>query len=321
MNKLDKISIVSPCFNEQHCVVKFLETLSSQLEMILLSNRSFCFEVIIVDDGSTDQTLAVLRKYCTERVSSPALQFKYISFTRNFGHQAALSAGIRASSGDAVIMMDSDLQHPPSLIPLLIEEWKRGARVCNTVRTKDENISSFKLMTSKLFYRLMSLLTRHEIKEGTADFRLIDREVVNALLKIRDPSITYRVLIPTFGFKTTYIEFKVENRYAGATKYNLGRMFGLSLSAITSHSILPLRIASLLGVLSSSLSFLYLIYAVVCFFSGFAIPGWTSIIASMSLIAGIQMLMLGIIGEYLGRLFLQMKDHPYYIIKEAQLDQ
>jgi dolichol-phosphate mannosyltransferase len=303
------LSVVVPCHNEQENLEALYRALTTALREI---NR---FEVILIDDGSTDGTLDLMRSLAgrDERV-------RFASFTRNFGHQAAIKAGIDASRGDCVVMLDADLQHPPDLIPSMIEKWKAGNMVVYTRRQTNRGYSFVKRITAKIFYRLMSIFSDVPITEDSADFRLIDKEVVQVLRPLQDNFLFLRGLLPRMGYPSTTLSFSILPRYAGRTKYSLRKMISLGLNGVTSFSIRPLRIASLLGGIISMLAFLYGLYAVYLrLFTSEAVPGWTSVMAAVLFIGGIQLIVIGIIGEYLGKLFIQQKNRPPYILKESRL--
>ncbi len=276
-------------------------------------NGKFFFEAIFVDDGSTDNTLDVLRTLSTKYP-----ELRYVSLSRNFGHQQALKAGLDKASGDCVIMMDADLQHPPSLLGELIEKWRLGFDIVYTVRQANLQLPLFKRLSSRVFYRVINYLTEHPIEEGAADFRLIDRRVASIISSLNDPFLFLRGLIPWLGFKQCSIAYYSNSRFSGATKYSLIRMARLALHGVTSFSIRPLRIATVFGVVISLVAFAYLLYALLSFFVfHISLPGWSSIVSSILLLGGIQLIMLGIIGEYLGMLYVQSKQRPTYIVREA----
>jgi dolichol-phosphate mannosyltransferase len=306
MKEKADLSFVIPVYNEEHVIEKFLTALFESLNDIDLS-----FEIIFIDDGSKDNTIQIINKFRSKYSS-----IKSISFTRNFGHQCALWAGIENSSGSAVIMMDSDLQHPPSLIPDLIREWQAGAKVVQTIR-KDLNISFFKKMTSKLFYFFLNLISNLKLNPSTADFRLVDREVVNKLLEFQEHDIFLRGLIPWLGFPTSYLEFNVEPRVYGKSKYSFKKMLTLATSGITSFTTFPLKIAVILGAIISLGSFFMGMRAIYTrLLTDRALPGWASVMVGTFFIGGVLMLFLGILGEYLGKIYLEVKQRPKYIIKE-----
>jgi glycosyltransferase involved in cell wall biosynthesis len=301
------ISIVIPCLNEQGNIEALMTRLLAELK------GEFSFEAIFVDDGSTDKTLDVLRELSTKYP-----ELRYVSLSRNFGHQQALKAGLDKASGECVIMMDADLQHPPSLLGQLIEKWRQGFDIVYTVRQANLQLPLFKRLSSRLFYRVINCLTEHPIEEGAADFRLIDRRVASIISSMNDPFLFLRGLIPWLGFKQCSIAYNPDSRFSGATKYSLIRMARLALHGVTSFSVRPLRMATVFGVAISLVAFAYLVYALLSFFVfHISLPGWSSIVSSILLLGGIQLIMLGIIGEYLGMLYVQSKQRPTYIVREA----
>ncbi|MCD4831884.1 MAG: glycosyltransferase family 2 protein [Anaerohalosphaeraceae bacterium] len=304
-----KVSVVVPAYNEQES----LRALVDKLVPILSKYNNY--EVIFVDDGSTDRTIEIL-----ETLNKKNERLCYLSFSRNFGHQIALKAGLDHSNGDCVITMDADLQHPPELIDDMIEKWQQGYEVVYTLRDDVQNVGWLKKITSNLFYKLMSKMAETKIDRGAADFRLMDKVVVNVFRDIKESPLFVRGMVSWVGFKQFSIKYIPDKRYGGKTKYSVKKMTSFALNGITSFSIKPLRLATLLGMSISGLAFLYGFYAVVMFvFTNKVISGWTSVACSVLLIGGLQLLMLGIFGEYLGKLFMESKNRPTYIIKKKKL--
>jgi dolichol-phosphate mannosyltransferase len=302
---MSKISIIIPCFNEEGNI----NILAEKLQNIL---SEYKYEIIFIDDGSTDKSLQIIKE-----ISFADDRIKYISFTRNFGHQNALKAGIDNASGDCVISLDADLQHPPELIPEMIKYWEENYDVVYTQRLDQKKESFFKKISSRIFYKIINKLSDVKIESGTADYRLINRNVIEVIKQIDDTDLFLRGLIPWSGFKSKKIVYTPNERFSGKTKYSIRKMFSLGLNGITSFSIKPLRISIFIGLIFSILAFLYVIFAVYkYFFTNDTVEGWTSMLASTMLIGGIQLIMLGIIGEYLGKLFMQSKKRPNYIIKD-----
>jgi len=307
-----QISIVIPTCNEEGNIFPMYERLVAAMNSIHVSE----FEFIFVDDGSSDQSLFNIRDLRTadKRV-------KFIQLSRNFGHQNALKAGLDHAQGAAVISMDADLQHPPELIPALFEKWQAGFEVVYTIRKDNQKVSCFKQGTSKGFYRLTNKLTEIPMEEGTADFRLLDRKVVEALKKYTESHLFLRGIIPTLGFKQIGISYTPHARVSGQTKYSFTKMLRFALTGITSSSAKPLYFSIYTGLFFAMLAFLYGMYAIyIAAFTNEAITGWTSIIASILFIGGIQLIMIGILGIYLGKLFIQSKNRPLYLITEKELD-
>jgi dolichol-phosphate mannosyltransferase len=305
------ISIVIPSFNEEGNI----EVLYSQLKDVLLLLSITNFEIIYVNDGSSDDSLEKIKtlSITDERV-------KFISFSRNFGHQNALKAGLDYAQGDAVISMDADLQHPPALIPEMIRLWQDGNQVVYSIRKDGKELSFLKKTTSKFFYKLINYLSDTKLEEGTADFRLLDKKVVKALKQYNESNLFFRGIIPTLGFKQIGIPYQPQERFSGTTKYSFSKMLKFALTGITSSSAKPLYFSIYLGLFFAVIAFLYGIYAIyVSLFTNDAVLGWTSLIASILFIGGLQLIMMGIVGVYLGKLFTQSKNRPNYIIDEKNL--
>ena len=268
----------------------------------------------MVNDGSHDSSLLVLQQLAKEDN-----RVKYLSFSRNFGHQLAVKAGLDHAFAPAVISMDADLQHPPALIPTLIRKWEEGAQVVATLRTYPEEISKKKRKSSQQFYKLLNLLSDIEIKEGSADFRLLDQAVVEVIRHMRENEPFLRGMVPWVGFTQVYVPYTAQARYAGETKYTLKKMFQLALSGVTSFSVKPLYFAVFLGFFFSLLSVLYIPYVIYSFLNGSEISGWASLIMTIVFFGGLQLIILGIIGVYIGKIFMQTKERPVYIIQEKHL--
>ena len=309
MNPLIKntLSIVIPTFNEEGNIELLYSKLIETLTPLELDELEFIF----VDDGSQDRSLEIVKKLS---IDDPRV--KYISFSRNFGHQPALKAGLDHAQFAGVVSLDADLQHPVELIPEMIEKWKNGAEVVYTKR-KDVSLPWFKRTTSKLFYRIINTLSQIKLEDGVADFRLLDQKVIHALRAYKESNLFIRGIIPALGFKQESIDYTPNKRFAGETKYSFSKMIRFALTGITSLSAKPLYFSIYFGVFFAMLAFIYGLYAIYIFAFGHeAIPGWTSIIASILLIGGIQLIMIGIIGIYLGKVFAQSKGRPNYIIAE-----
>lgn len=306
----DLVSIVIPAFNEGQNISSVLNILNEVLHPLGIN-----YEVIIIDDGSSDNTHDIIENI---RLSNSHLQ--YIRFSRNFGHQAALKAGIDHARGTAIISMDADLQHPPKLIAEMIQYWKNGYEIVYTQRRPDNNLGWFKKLSSRWFYKILRAISDVTIEEGTADFRLIDRKVADIIKAQNDPFLFIRGLIPWMGFKQYKLVYDPAKRLHGKSKYTLGKMTAFAVNGITGFSIKPLRVAIFLGLIISLLSFLYGLYAIWAFlYDDRVISGWASVITSILFIGGIQLIILGIIGEYIGKAYLQSKNRPFYIVAESTL--
>ena len=300
-----EISVVLPVHDESGSLGLVVERLANAL-------AGESYEIVLVDDGSRDRSWEVMLEL---RDVHP--QLRGIRFTRNFGHQSAILAGLVSARGRAVIMMDSDGQHPPEVVPSLITHWRRGASVVQAIRIGEAGEGPLKRGTSNLFYRVFTALAGVRIARGSADFRLLDRPVVEQVLASAGPLLFLRGLIPWMGFATETVEFSVEQRIAGRSSYDLRRMIRLSLNGLLGFSINPLRLASALGITVSLLSFLYLAYIVgIWLTSDAVVAGWASTAGLLAFLGGIQLLTLGILGEYVGRLFLANQQRPSFVIRD-----
>ena len=307
------ISIIVPAFNEEENLAVTVQKISETLVKI---GDQYSFELIFVNDGSSDKTLGLLRQL--HQIHPEWVH--YISFSRNFGHMSALRCGYDHARGEAVICMDADLQHPPTYIPVFLEKWTQGYEIVFTSRQDDEKTDWFKRISSRYFYALMNRFSDVQIEPGAADFRLLDRKVVNLIRQSRETDLFIRGFIPWVGFRQFVIPYTPDKRFAGQSKYTLRKMLRLALNGITAFSVKPLRIATFLGVIISGMAFLYAGYAVYAHFVlKETVQGWTSVLLSVLIMGGLQLLTLGIIGEYLGRLFMQTKGRPSYIVQESTL--
>ncbi len=303
----ETISLVIPACNEEGNVA----ALGRRLAEILSPLGPW--EIVFVDDGSSDRTLDILKE-----LHAADSRFGFLSLSRNFGHQNALKAGLDHARGDCVITMDADFQHPPEVIPRLIERWREGYDIVYTVRRDDPRQSLFKRLTSGLYYRLLNRLSDIRLPRGAADFRLLDRRAAEVLRQLHEYSLFFRGLTRWIGFRQCAVEYDPDRRRTGDTKYSLRRMTGLAMTGILSFSLKPLRLSVVLGTLFALLAFAYGVYAVLLkVLSDQALPGWASVLASVLFIGGIQLIVLGIIGEYLGQLVMESKRRPHYIVRES----
>ena len=297
-----KITIIIPVYNEA-------ENISNIVNEIAKIKIVHDYEILFVNDGSTDATETILNEISE--------QYKYvfhISFVKNFGHQMALKAGFDVANGDCVICMDGDMQHPPSFVPTMIEKWDEGYEMVITQREDSDKLPVFKKMTSRLFYRIINSLSSTQISYGEADFRLMDKKVVDVFKKINEPDLFWRGLARWVGFKTITLTFKAEDRFAGVSKYTFKKMFTLAMNGILSFSTKPLYFSIYVGFVCALTSLLVLFYALTSFFTHNVIPGWTSTLIIMAFFSGIQLILIGIVGLYVGKLFIQTKNRPLYII-------
>ncbi len=301
------ISLVVPAFNEEENLTVLVQRLTS-----VMASEGL-YEILIVDDGSSDQTRYVLRQL-SQRY--PAVRF--ISFSRNFGHQMALRAGYENARGDAVICLDADLQHPPELIPTLIEKWRQGYEVVYTVRRPDPKLSWFKRNSSKYFYQLLRRVSDLELEDGAADFRLLDRKVIDVIRQFKENDLFLRGAISWVGFRQCRILYEPAARYAGRSKYSIRKMLKLAAMGITSFSTRPLYLSVMLGFGMSLFAILFGVEVLYeYFFTDATVSGWTTLVVLMALIGGVQFIMIGIIGVYLGKTFVEVKGRPAYIISDT----
>ena len=307
MDKL--ISIVVPLYNEEEVIDELYTNLNAVLE-----NSHYNFEIILVNDGSQDTTLDKAKALSRRETQ----KIRLISFSRNFGHQIAITAGIDKAHGDAVVIIDADLQDPPEVILDMIKKWEEGFHVVYGRREKREGEGFMKRFTAALFYRLLGKMTPVEIPADTGDFRLMDRKVVDQLKNMREHSRFVRGMVSWVGFKQCETKYVRKERYAGTTKYPFRKMLRFAMDGIFSFSQLPLKFSTGMGFLCSFISFFFLVYALVIkvFFSGRAIPGWASTFVAILFFGGVQLICVGILGEYLGRIYEEIKGRPLYIIDE-----
>ncbi len=301
-----KISIVVPVYNEY----ENLPFLNERL-LKVLSTLNQTFEIIYVDDGSKDGT----EKRINE-LHNLNRQVKGIILSRNFGHQIALTAGLENAVGDIIITLDGDLQHPPEVIPQLIDAYTKGFDVVNTARQENENITIFKKYSSKFFYALFNKFADLEIEPSSSDFRLCSRKFLNEFLKLEEKDRFIRGMIKWVGFNQTTVSFKAEDRFKGKSKYNFKKMLLFSINGITSFSSKPLRIPIFFGIVFCVISVLYSIYILYGIINHKNIPGWSSMIFMVMFIGGVQLLSFGIISEYLLKIFNESKNRPLYIVKD-----
>ncbi|MEY3099847.1 MAG: hypothetical protein RIS63_742 [Bacteroidota bacterium] len=306
-----EISLVIPTFNEEGNVLRLYD----EIKQVLLELQIAHYEVIFIDDGSSDASLDRI-----EELRGQDANVHFLQLSRNFGHQHALKAGLDHASGAAVISLDADLQHPPALMKDMIQLWRNGAEVVYTRRKDQQNIGIFKKWSAKAFYWFANKISEVPIEEGTADFRLLDQKVVAAIQTFKESHLFLRGLIPTLGFKQVALDYEPAARFSGKSKYSLSKMFHFAINGITSSSAKPLYFSIYLGLFFAFLAFVYGCYAIyIAVFTDAAITGWTSLIASVLFIGGIQMILIGIVGIYLGKLFVQSKQRPTYLIKNTTL--
>lgn len=306
-----KISAIIPSYNEQENVGLMYERMSK-----VLSKISDDYEIIYVNDCSRDETLLRIKA-----LAEKDNHVKYVSFSRNFGHQIAVSAGLDVCQGDAVVIIDGDLQDPPELIEQMYEKYKEGYKVVYARRTSRDGETWFKKFTAKMFYRILASMTSIDIPVDVGDFRLIDKVIVKHLRNMPEKSKYIRGQISWIGYKQTFVDYHRDARIYGRTNYPLRKMLRFALDGITAFSDKPLKIASGLGIFSAIVSLLALVYALVSHFCfNNTITGWTSLILSVLFIGGVQLITIGIIGEYIARINNDVRNRPLYIVEESNTE-
>lgn len=307
------LSVVVPMYFEEEVVQECYKRLTGVL------HNKYRYELIFVNDGSTDKTLPLL-----EEIAVADKCVKVVSFARNFGHQAAVTAGIAKAQGDALVIIDADLQDPPELIPDMVELWQQGHEVVYAKRKKRKGESKFKLITAKFFYRFLDAMTDIQIPTDTGDFRLIDRKVAEVFKTMPERNRFIRGMVSWIGFSQIPIEYERDERFAGETKYPLKKMLKFASDGIVSFSVKPLRLVLLLGFIATFIAILLFLYAVLgkLFFPAATSGGWASLMATIAFFGGIQLLSLGVVGEYIARIYEESKDRPLYIVaKEINMDE
>ena len=305
---MKKVSLVIPMYYEEEVANECYEKVSEVLKGI---GDKYDYEIIFVNDGSKDKTLEIL-----EEISKKDEKAKIISFSRNFGHQAAVTAGLREVTGDAIVIIDADLQDPPELIPKMLELWEQGNEVIYGKRKTRKGESAFKLLTAKMFYKTLNVLSDVEIPKDTGDFRLVDRKVVDVINSLPEHNKFLRGLFSWVGFKQKAYEYERQERFAGKTKYPLKKMLKLASDGIISFSNKPIKLVGALGIISIVISIIILIYALISYIFQLnnLSAGWTSIMVAVTFFAGVQLLSLWVISEYIGRIYDEAKGRPQYIV-------
>jgi len=304
------LSIVLPAYNEAENIQPVYRDITESL-----TGHAGDREIIFVDDGSVDGTFSEV-----EKLSRQDPRVRGIRLSRNFGHQAALYAGLNEARGDQVIIMDADGQHPASMIPALLNKLSEGYDIVNTTRVETEGSGAVKKTSSRWFYRLFNALSDVKIEPSSADFRIMNRKALSAFLSIEEQDRFTRGIISWMGFRQAILEYRAPRRISGTSKYSFRKMRLFALDGITSFSSKPLRISAIIGIIVLVSGLLYMIYAVTMFFLGRTNPGWTSLLVTILILGGVQLLILGIIGEYLARIFHETKRRPHYFIQQRTGD-
>lgn len=307
MNLIPYISIVIPLYNE----ALNLQPLYNELIKVLDENN-LVYEIIFVDDGSHDKSFEIIKQ-----LSSKDKRVNGISLSRNFGHQTAIMAGIAKANGETVITMDADLQHPPRLIPKLYAKYKQGFDIVNTRRTYHEKTGFLKKITSALFYKIINFLAEIRIEPASSDFRLMSRKVTDAFNQIQERDRFTRGLVGWMGFSQAVVSYCARSRYSGKSKYTVIKMLRFAIDGITSFSSKPLRMSLYLGLLVFLIGVIYAVFIIVSYVNGATVEGWTSTILTILFIGGFQLLSIGIVGEYIARIFNEAKGRPHYFLKDS----
>ena len=302
------ISLVAPVYNEAEVLDAFYE----RAARVLTALEGFSYEILFIDDGSSDGSYRQLAGFAAR---DPHV--RVLKFSRNFGHQIAITAGIDRACGDCVVVIDADLQDPPEIIESMVEKWREGFDVVYGVRAEREGEKPLKLITASAFYRLLGLVSDIQIPPSVGDFRLLGRRAVNELRNLREKDRFVRGLVSWIGFRQTGISYSRDKRYAGKTKYPYRKMFRFAFDGIFSFSTAPLQLATWMGYAASVLAFLYLISVFVQKALGYTVEGWATIMVALLFLGGVQLICIGILGEYLGRIFNEVKPRPMYVIEET----
>lgn len=301
---MKRVSIVVPVYNEEDNIAHFVQSVEKVMETL-----PYAYEILFIDDGSRDRSREILREM-GER--DPHVQSIFLA--RNAGHQVALTCGTDHANGDAVITMDGDMQHPPELLPVLLAKWEEGYEIVQTVRLTTEGASLFKRLTSKYYYRLLNAMTDVEIQEGGSDFRLMDRKAVLALRRYHEHARFIRGIVGAMGFRKTTVEFVAPERFAGQSKFSLHKMISFALDGILAYSVQPLRVAFYVGICSALLAILLFLHVLYETLRGETVAGWSTIVVCSLFFGGMQMMMLGVCGEYIARILQEVKNRPLYLI-------
>ena len=308
---MKSVSIVVPVYNEGDNIEHFAAAVAEEMAKL-----DYEWELIFVDDGSRDNSLEIIERLHTENK-----HIKVLALSRNCGHQMALTCGLDHAQGEAVISMDGDMQHQPALIPELLRNWEAGYEIVQTIRQDTQGVNWLKKKTSELYYRLINNLSSVHIRPGGSDFRLLDRQAVLALRKYREHDRFLRGMVTLLGFKMAEVPFVAPPRFAGKSKYSFSKMAKLAVDGIVGYSVVPLRAAFVAGIILALFSFLLFLHVLYAYICDEAVSGWTTIMVCLSLFGGTQLIMLGVMGEYLGRIYTEVKNRPLYLLKKNDVDE
>jgi len=315
MKSQKSIDIVTPCYNEKDCISLFYEEVSC----VVSPFDNYSITIIFVDDGSKDGTLNEIKKLVS---LNEQIKVKYISFSRNFGKEAAIYAGLKASAGDLVVLMDSDLQHPPAMLPEMIEAVEEGYDSCAAYRKERIGESILRTLFSKSFYKLFNLISNTKIDEGATDYRLMTRKMVDAVISLSETERFTKGLFQWVGFKTKVMVCESVPRTVGKSKFNFVSLFKYAINGIVAFSTVPLRLASFIGFLVLTSGFIYMIVMLFrAVFSGIAGGGFVTIVTLILFLGGIIIMLLGVIGEYIARIYMEIKKRPLYVVSDSNLNE
>lgn len=302
------LSVVVPLYNEELVIEAMYERLTKALKACVED-----YEIVMVNDGSRDRTAELALAICSRDRA-----VKLINLSRNFGHQIAITAGMDRCRGQCIVVIDADLQDPPEVIAQMVEKWRQGYHVVYGVRAQRKGETWFKKATAKIFYRLLRRMTAVQIPVDTGDFRLIDRRVLNELNRMREQARFVRGMVSWVGYRQGEVKFVREERFAGETKYPFRKMLKFAIDGVLSFSQVPLKVASAFGLLSAGVSFLFMVYGLLqkAFYPETVVPGWASTFSAILFIGGVQLICLGILGEYVGRIYEEVKRRPLYIVQD-----
>ena len=307
------LSIVIPAFNEERNLDVLYLRLQEVLERVCSASEIPSWEIVLVDDGSADATWARI-----EELNTRDARVRGVRLSRNFGHQSALIAGLASARGRAVTMMDADLQHPPEVIPDLVAKWQEGFKIVHALRKDPPGTSAFKHATSRFYYRLFTFLSGVSIEEGAADFRLLDRQVLDEILRFQEEGLFLRGIVHWVGYDTASVVYESAERHAGASKYSLRKMLSLGWHGVSAFSLVPLRIGIAIGLLSSTIAFLGVGYAVIGkWLDDQAVPGWASSVAISSFLFAVLFVFLAILAEYVGRIVVEVRRRPRFLVRDT----
>lgn len=306
IKKTKLISCIVPVYNEEEGINEFIIALNKTLQAL-----DYSYEIVIIDDGSNDNTGAIVHQYKTQ------MPLRYVRFSRNFGKEKALSAGLDHAQGDAVIILDSDFQHPLNLIPEFIKKWEEGYDMVFAVRQSRDDESWFKRNCARAFYQFTSKINRINIPANAGDFRLLDRKIVDALQQLPERNRFMKGLYSWVGFKQISIPFEVQPRKSGTSQWSFATLLDLAITGITSFTAFPLRMIALGGVCVASIAILYGLWIILnTLIFGAQTPGWATIVTAISFFGGLQLFAIGVVGEYVGRVFDEVKNRPHYIVDQ-----